>query len=165
MYDQIDEVYKILVLGLPGSGKTSFSRALCNRIPAVHFNADEVRVELNKDLGFSVADRVEQARRMGWLCDQVAKAGSFVIADFVCPIQATREAFCLGGPAYVVWIDRIRKSVYDDTNQLFTKPSRFDLRVTQDGAPSLWADQFLNLITCHPPRAAKYGIASAANLG
>ena len=60
---------------------------------AVHFNADEVRSCINKDLGFSVEDRIEQARRMGWLCDQVVKAGGFAIADFICPTPDTRAAF------------------------------------------------------------------------
>ena len=64
---------KILIMGLPGSGKTTLTRELAPLINAVIFNADEVRANLNRDLGFSIEDRIEQARRMGWLCDQVAK--------------------------------------------------------------------------------------------
>ena len=62
---------KILVMGLPGSGKTTFTRALAPMLNAVVFNNDEVRANINRDLGFSMEDRVEQARRMGWLCDRI----------------------------------------------------------------------------------------------
>src|SRR5262245_4414272 len=59
--------------GLPGAGKTTLATILARRLNAVHFNADSVRAEINKGLGFSHEDRIEQARRMGWLWDQVVK--------------------------------------------------------------------------------------------
>src|SRR5262247_4748634 len=98
---------KILIMGLPGAGKTTLSKVLAPRLNAVHFNADEVRAHINKDLGFSEIDRIEHARRMGWLCDQVVKTGCFAIADFVCPTPETRAAFMQGGQAFTVWVDRI----------------------------------------------------------
>src|SRR6266702_4679108 len=64
---------KILIMGLPGAGKTTLAEAVARRLNAVHFNADALRQNVNKDLGFSEDDRIEQARRMGWLCDQVVK--------------------------------------------------------------------------------------------
>jgi len=127
-------------MGLPGSGKTTLARALVPFINAVHFNADEVRTHLNKDLGYSVADRIEQARRMGWLCDQVVKAGVDSIADFVCPMPETRTAFSDGGKSFIVWIDRIEKGRYEDTNRLFTPPEEFDMRVLRGGTPQYWAE-------------------------
>ena len=90
-------------MGLPGSGKTTLARALAPKLKAIHWNADAVRAHPNSHLGFSEQDRIEQARRMGWLCDQVTAAGSWAIADFVCPTPITRAAF---GPATV--IDRKR---------------------------------------------------------
>lgn len=66
---------KILIMGLPGSGKTTLSKILAPRLNAVHFNADEVRANVNRDLGFAEVDRIEHARRMGWLCDQVVNVG------------------------------------------------------------------------------------------
>lgn len=128
---------KILVMGLPGAGKTTFSRALAARLNAVHFNADEVRAEISKDLGFSIEDRLEQARRMGWLSDQVTKAGGYAIADFICPTDRTRAAF---GPAFVVWIDRIDAGRFPDTNRLFEPPAAPDVRVTADGTLEYWVD-------------------------
>ena len=84
---------KILIMGLPGAGKPTLATMLAARLNAVHFNADEVRRHVNKDLGFSETDRIEHAARMGWLCDQVVKTGGFAIADFICPTGKTREAF------------------------------------------------------------------------
>jgi adenylylsulfate kinase len=134
---------KILVMGLPGAGKTTLARVLAKRIAAVHFNNDEVRAQLNKDLSFSPADRIEQARRMGFLCDLVVRAGYPAIADFVCPTPETRAAF---GPSFVVWIDRIREGRFADTNKLFVPPDRFDLRVEADGAPELWVERAAEIL-------------------
>ena len=106
-------------MGLPGSGKTTLARALAPKLGAVHWNADAVRANINSHLGFSEADRIEQARRMGWLCDQVTAAGSWVIADFVCPTLATRAAF---GPATVIWVDTIKEGRFEDTNKIFVNP-------------------------------------------
>ena len=66
---------KILILGLPGAGKTTLASALAPLLNAVVFNADAVRENLSRDLGFSHADRIEHARRMGWMCDRVVEGG------------------------------------------------------------------------------------------
>jgi adenylylsulfate kinase len=132
---------KILLMGLPGAGKTTLARALAPRLNAVVFNADEVRANVNKDLGFSMPDRIEHARRMGWLADQVVKTGGFAIADFICPTPDTRAAFCLDGDAIVVWLNRIKSGRFDDTNRLFVPPERVDVIVGPEGTPEYWADQ------------------------
>lgn len=126
---------KILIMGLPGAGKTTLARELTKRLRAVHWNADAVRAHINSHLGFSDADRIEQARRMGWLCDQVVAAGHWAVADFVCPTPAARTAF---GPAITIWADTIDKGRFEDTNRLFVPPERYDFRVdTQDAM--FWA--------------------------
>ena len=134
---------KILIMGLPGAGKTTLAKLLAPRLNAVHFNADEVRAHVNKDLGFTEADRIEHARRMGWLCDQVVQVGCCAIADFICPMPATREAFFAGGDAFVIWIDRIKAGAFADTNKMFVPPERVDLQVLPEGSPEYWTEMAL----------------------
>src|SRR5215510_13674909 len=134
---------KILIMGLPGAGKTALANALAPLLNAVVFNADAVRTNISRDLGFSHEDRIEHARRMGWMCDRVVEAGGTVIADFICPTEETRAAF---GEAFTIWLDRISAGRFDDTNRMFLAPKRFDLRVTSEGAPQYWAEKALALL-------------------
>lgn len=137
---------KILIMGLPGTGKTTLAVQLAQNLGCVHFNADEIRKEINKDLGFSIEDRIEQARRMGVLCDIASRYGSHVIADFVCPTPETREAF---NADFVVWVDRIKEGRFEDTNKLFTPPESYDYRVTAEPFDyvSYHADEIKRMIT------------------
>jgi adenylylsulfate kinase len=145
------EPKKILVMGLAGSGKTTLAKVLAPRLNAVHFNADAVRENINRDLGFALPDRVEHARRMGWLCDRVVDAGTYAIADFICPTEKTRAAF---GSAFVVWVDRIKRSRFADTDALFEMPSHYDVRVTADGVPIFWAEKICQqLLPAFDPKA------------
>ena len=131
---------KILIMGLPGAGKTTLANALAPLLNAVVFNADAVRANLSRDLGFNHQDRVEHARRMGWMCDRVVEAGGTAIADFICPTPDTRLAF---GDAFTVWLDRIDTGRFEDTNRMFLHPDHFDLRIPADGSPQYWAEQAL----------------------
>ena len=134
---------RILIMGLPGAGKTTLANALAPLINAVVFNADAVRANLSRDLGFTHEDRVEHARRMGWMCDRVVEAGGTVIADFICPTEQTRAVF---GDAFTIWLDRIDAGRFADTNRMFVAPEKFDLRVGPDGTAQYWAEQALALL-------------------
>src|ERR1700730_10027391 len=115
--DGADVKRRILIMGLPGAGKTTLANALAPLINAVVFNADAVRANLSRDLGFSHQDRVEHARRMGWMCDRGVEAGGTVIADFICPTPESRADF--GDDGFIIWLDRIEAGRFEDTNRMF----------------------------------------------
>lgn len=119
----------VLIFGLPGSGKTTLAKELLKRTQAVHLNADEIRSGLNSDLGFSIEDRVEHARRMGELARLLSNQGQNVIVDFVNPTSETREAF--GKADVTIWMDRIKVSRYEDTNLIWEDPSEVDARIIE----------------------------------
>lgn len=119
---------KILIMGLPGSGKTTLARALAERLGAVWWNADEVRNTINKHLGFGLNDRLQQARTMGWISEQVSKAGNIAVADFVCPTPEAREAYCESGqPDILIWTNNINAGRFEDTNLIFVPPEKPDI--------------------------------------
>ena len=109
-----------MVIGLPGTGKTTYAKELSSRINAIHLNADEVRSDLNKDLGFTEQDRIEQARRMGALSRLLANQGHHVVVDFVNPTSKTREAF--GNSDVMVLMDRTPVRNFSDTTAIWERP-------------------------------------------
>ena len=125
---------KILIMGLPGSGKTTLAKLLVPMFNAVWLNADKVREEAN-DWDFSEMGRSVQANRMKRLADEAIKNNRNVIADFVCPTKHTREDF---NADYIVWLDTIKEGRFEDTNKMFEEPDNFDFKVTHKDAP-MWA--------------------------
>jgi predicted kinase len=130
---------KILVMGLTAVGKITLANTLAPLLNRAGFSADAASANLSRDLGFSHEDRVEHARRMGWMCNRVVEAGGTVIADFICPGTQTRAAF---GEAFAIWRDRIDAG-FKDTTQMFGPPERFDVRVTARRKPQSCAARAL----------------------
>ena len=112
---------KILVFGLPGSGKTTFAKQLTQDTDIPHFNADEIR-GLFKDWDFTERGRLRQAIRMEDLC-QIA--GKTSVVDFVCPFNLYRKNYDL-----TVWMNTIESGRYEDTNKIFEKPNQVDYEIT-----------------------------------
>ena len=128
----------ILIMGLPGSGKTTLASELAPLINAKRINADEVRKAAN-DWDFSEEGRKRQAKRMADLAKKQKETGHYVIADFICPTTEARSLF----PAdYIVWVDTIKKGRFDDTNEMFVKPKKFDCHVTTQDAKK-WATKIM----------------------
>lgn len=116
---------KVLVFGLPGSGKSTLSEPLAEQVEGVWINADAIREEYD-DWDFSDEGRMRQAMRMRLLADGVSKAGKIAITDFVCPFQEARNSF---DPDYTVWMDTIKEGRYEDTNKMFEQPPHCDYHV------------------------------------
>ncbi len=83
----------VLLIGLPGSGKTTLAKRLQEYMGCPWFNADKVRATLSEDLDFSEKSRLLQARRMAQICALTLEyeTSNLVIADFVCPTRAMRK--------------------------------------------------------------------------
>lgn len=129
---------RILVCGLPGAGKTTLATALSNKLNAVYFNADKIRKQYN-DWDFSVEGRIRQAARLGSLCNKSDIDGGFVIADFVCPTTETRKVF---GDAFIVWVNRITESRFENTNKIFESPDNANVIIPE----GLTIEEEVNLV-------------------
>lgn len=82
--------------GLSGAGKSTLARELERRLVAMGracyvLDGDNIRHGLNRDLGFSPADRHENIRRVGEVAALLADAGLIVIAAFISPYRADRR--------------------------------------------------------------------------
>ena len=131
----------ILVMGLPGAGKTTLANELAPLLNAKRINADEVRKKAN-DWDFSEEGRKRQAKRMAELALKLKSEGNYVIADFICPTPEARSLF----PAdYTIWVDTIKKGRFDDTNAMFVKPEKYDFHVTTQDA-KVWASKIIKEI-------------------
>lgn len=118
---------KILIMGLPGSGKTTLAKPFAELIGGVWLNADQVREKYN-DWDFSLDGRVRQAQRMRYLADGVELAGKIAVADFVCPTAQTRQEF---NADYIIWMDTISQGRFADTNNTFEAPTNFNYHVKE----------------------------------
>ena len=145
---------RILIMGLPGSGKTYLAEALKKYLEqhetradydgemlpitgfqatVTWFNADDVRRKYN-DWDFSKEGRIRQSLRMlefAWASDT-----DYVICDFVAPIPEMRNNFKAD---WTIWMDTIEAGRFEDTNKMFVPPDVYDFRVTEQNAEK-WAE-------------------------
>jgi adenylylsulfate kinase len=138
--------FKVLIMGLPGSGKTTLANALIQHLKAVQpkikidwFNADLIRQQFN-DWDFSREGRLRQSERMADLAS--SSAADLVVCDFVAPIEAMRDIFAAD---YIIWLDTITESRFDDTNALFCPPKNYMFRITEKNTQK-WVGSISNAL-------------------
>lgn len=114
---------KILICGLPGSGKTWLAKRLQKKLNCAWYNADKIRESAN-DWDFSIEGRLRQAWRMRNIADFEHKNGRTIICDFVAPTKEAREIF---GADKVIWMNTIQEGRFEDTNKVFVAPEKYDI--------------------------------------
>jgi adenylylsulfate kinase len=126
--------YRILIMGLPGAGKTTLALSLLHYFSpdVLWLNADEIRRKFD-DWDFSHQGRIRQSKRMREIADVSNR--EYIIADFVCPLQEMRDIYY---PDFLIWVDTIAEGRFQDTNQAFVPPDQYDVRVTEQDAGK-WA--------------------------
>jgi adenylylsulfate kinase len=144
---------RILIMGLPGSGKTTLAGALKryleengeigfwrasmepidSSVQVNWFNADDIRRKYN-DWDFSNDGRIRQSIRMFQF--SMEAGGDYVICDFVAPLVEMRNNFKAD---WTIWMDTIREGRYADTNAAFVEPEQYDFRVTEQDCEK-WAE-------------------------
>jgi adenylylsulfate kinase len=118
---------KVLIMGLPGSGKTYLAERLQPLLEAAWYNADKVR-EMANDWDFSPEGRIRQSMRMRTFADFEKENNRIVICDFVCPTKDTQDNF---DPDIVIWMNTIKEGRFEDTNKMFEEPIKVDFHVTE----------------------------------
>lgn len=126
---------KLLIMGLPGSGKTFLAERLSSLMypNCLWLNADAIRGEYN-DWDFSHEGRIRQSVRMRDLAAATDK--EYVVCDFVAPFAEMRDIF---NPDLTIWMDTITKGRFEDTNKLFEVPTGEVLRIRHMDA-DYWSD-------------------------
>ncbi len=131
-------VQRILIMGLPGAGKTTLADQLVRLLKEENktvtwLNADDVRKQYN-DWDFSHDGRIRQSIRMRELADEADT--DFAVVDFVAPLVEMRNNFKAD---WTIWVDTIERGRFEDTNKVFIAPEVYDFRVTEQSAEK-WAE-------------------------
>jgi adenylylsulfate kinase len=134
---------RILIMGLPGAGKTYLAERLKKRLEGYEktvgwLNADEVRRHFD-DWDFSREGRIRQSHRMRELAD--TSNTDYCIVDFVAPLVEMRNNFKAD---WTIWVDTIDEGRYEDTNKMFVEPEIYDFRITEQ-----WAEKWVDFIAEH----------------
>lgn len=119
--------------GLSGSGKSTLANAVSveltqHGVPHSVLDGDSLRMGLNKDLGFSESDRVENIRRTAEVSSLMADSGLVVLVSLISPYRADRQSAreIVGGERFVeVFVDTpVEVCELRDSKGLYSKARR-----------------------------------------
>ena len=125
---------KILIMGLPDSGKTTLGEKLSKKFNIPFWDANIVR-EIYNDWDFSSLGRERQSLRMR----RLAEIDPISISAFIAPLPGYIRNFF---PDKVIWMDTVKECKYEDTNTLFQSPQKYDVRIVKLGND----DEAFNLV-------------------
>ncbi len=164
--------------GLSGSGKSTIANVVEKKLHVLGrhtylLDGDNVRHGLNKDLGFTEADRVENIRRIAEVARLMVDAGLIVLVSFISPFRAERrlardlvqtEEFC------EVFVDTpLSVAEQRDTKGLYKKARRGDLKnftgIDSPYEPPQHAEVRIDTVTTAPDDAAELIIAHLRETG
>ena len=123
---------KILIMGLPGSGKTTLAKDLSIELKADWINADKIRKKYN-DWDFSKSGILRQSKRMKIIANRCKK--KFIISDFVCPYDEGRKIF---NPDFLIWMNTIKKGRLSTFDKIFQKPKKYNFCIKEKNS-KLWS--------------------------
>jgi bifunctional enzyme CysN/CysC len=127
----------IWLTGLSGSGKSTISNLLEQHLHALGkhtylLDGDNLRKGLNRDLGFTEADRVENIRRVAEVAKLMVDAGLIVIVGLISPYRSERQAardLFAAGEFFEVFVDTpLSECERRDVKGLYAKARRGDLK-------------------------------------
>ncbi|HEX8584596.1 MAG TPA: sulfate adenylyltransferase subunit CysN [Allosphingosinicella sp.] len=123
--------------GLSGAGKSTIANLVEKKLVRMNrhtflLDGDNVRHGLNRDLGFTDADRVENIRRVGEVARLMADSGLIVITAFISPFRAEREMvrqMMVPGEFFEIHIDTpLSEAEARDVKGLYAKARRGELK-------------------------------------
>ncbi len=164
--------------GLSGSGKSTIANALERRLLALGrrsylLDGDNIRHGLNRDLGFTAADRVENIRRIAEVAKLMVDAGLIVLTAFISPYRAERQmarAMLEEGEFIEIHVDTpLEVAEQRDVKGLYRKARRGELRnftgIDAPYEPPDTPDLRLGTVDCTADEAAERVLALMRDRG
>jgi bifunctional enzyme CysN/CysC len=155
--------------GLSGSGKSTIANEVEKRLALMNrhtflLDGDNIRHGLNKDLGFTEADRIENIRRVGEIAKLMADAGLIVLTAFISPFRAERDmvrAMLPEGEFVEIFVDTpLEVAEGRDVKGLYKKARAGELKnftgIDSPYEPPLQPQIRVNTVEMTPAQAAEH---------
>ncbi|HZS84681.1 MAG TPA: sulfate adenylyltransferase subunit CysN [Stellaceae bacterium] len=164
--------------GLSGAGKSTIANLVERRLYALRrhcylLDGDNLRLGLNRDLGFTIADRVENIRRAAEIAKLMVDAGLIVLVSFISPFRAERRMardLLEDGEFFEIFVDTpLAVAEARDPKGLYRRARRGEIKnftgIDSPYEPPLAPDIHINTTTTPAEAAAELIIARLVELG